>query len=156
EDKARKERGHINLKSDSIDKLTAAQARARGKKYREQAIRNTKHLPDKPRKAGDESFTPEPIVLDFAEPGTDVVRDAICGEVFKEGSPVTEVRFHTRTVTRKEWREKQKAIAAKAAPKKVAAPAKKGKAAPAKKGAPTQPKKGKAPVAKKDAPTPSK
>jgi len=125
-DDGQKERGHVNLKSDNLD-ITPARARAKGKAYRDQAIRNMRHLPDKPMRqvGGIWIADPEPIVLDFAEPGTEAVRTEILKQVFAKGSPVKEVRFHTLTVRRDEWEANEAQIAqANAAEKKPPAPRK--------------------------------
>ncbi len=77
---------HVNLKSDDIDKLTPAQARGRGVAYYNQAVRNRAQLP-----AG------EDIVISFAQTPSKDIQEAINEQLFREGSPVKEVRYGTTT-----------------------------------------------------------
>jgi hypothetical protein len=87
------ERVHVNLKSDQIDTRTPAKARSTARVYVEQAIRNSRHLAQG-----------ESIVISFAHRPTKDVQDAMNREFFKEGSPVSEVRYGTTTVNRKNYR----------------------------------------------------
>ena len=86
-------RYHVNLKSDTLEGLEPSEARSRGRQYAKQAARNARYLPEG-----------EGIVLDFAEPGNPAVRDAICEGAFVKDGPVKEIRFHTRTILRSEWK----------------------------------------------------
>ncbi|MFL6623149.1 MAG: DUF4157 domain-containing protein [Sulfurifustis sp.] len=129
-------RGHFNYKSDTLEGLSQSQARDRGRRYAAQVKRNSRHLPNK-----------EPIIVDFAEPGTPEVREEIMKQVF-EGSPADEVRFHTSKVTRAQWEAAQSARGQ--TPAKPKTKAKTKKAGKAKKAA--KPKKSaKKPVKKKSA-----
>ncbi len=92
-----KVRGHVNLKSDTLEGIPMSRVRDKGKRYAEQAKRNAKHLP-----------TGEPIVIDFAEPGTPEIRQEMCKKLFAKGGPVKEVRFHTHTIRREEWEAAEK------------------------------------------------
>nr|MBA2676257.1 hypothetical protein [Ramlibacter sp.] len=92
-----KVRGHVNLKSDTIEGIPMSRVRDKGRRYAEQAKRNARHLP-----------TGEPIVIDFAEPGTPAIRQELCKQLFAKGGPVKEVRFHTQTIRREEWEAAEK------------------------------------------------
>ncbi len=80
------ERVHVNLKSDKVHMKTPAEARATAKYNTDQAIRNSRHLP------GDEG-----IVIDYAHTPPKDIQDIMLKEHFREGSPITEVRFGTTT-----------------------------------------------------------
>jgi len=80
------ERIHVNLKSDDIAKLTPAQARGRARAYLDQALRNSRHLA-----AG------ETIIISFAQTPSTEIQDEINREVFRAGSPVSEIRYGTTT-----------------------------------------------------------
>jgi molecular chaperone GrpE (heat shock protein) len=77
---------HVNLKSDDLNKLTPAQARARGIAYYDQAVRNSAHL-----KGGEE------IVISFAQTPPKEVQEAINAQIFQRGTPVGQVRYGTTT-----------------------------------------------------------
>jgi len=81
-----KVRAHVNLKAHGLEGLTEARARGIGRGVLSQARRNAFHLPEG-----------EPIVISFAEmPDPDTQR-VIVNEVFKQNSPIIEVRFGTTT-----------------------------------------------------------
>lgn len=129
------QRLHVNLKSDTLEGLTPSKARDKGRRYLAQAKKNMRHLP-----------TGDAIVIDFAEPASPAVRQEILGQLFKKGSPVREVRFHTSTVRADDaeakaavQKEEQRATAAR----KAAAASKRAKAKPGKAGGAAG--KGKAP-----------
>ncbi|MGI8521630.1 MAG: eCIS core domain-containing protein [Actinomycetota bacterium] len=120
------QRLHVNLKSDQIDLQTPAKARATARAYVDQAIRNSRHLAEG-----------EGIIISFARSPTKDVREAMAAEFFKQGSPVSEVRFGTTTLRSETFKptsppatpapkkaKKRKAAKAKKSVKKMAAPKK--------------------------------
>jgi Domain of unknown function (DUF4157) len=87
------ERVHVNLKSDKIDTQSVAKARATGRVYLAQAIRNSKHL-----------ATGESITISFARTPPKEVQDALRQELFAKDSPIGELRFGTTTHKRADYK----------------------------------------------------
>ena len=76
----------MNLKSHQLDVRTPAQARAAAVQCREQAIRNSAHLP-----------VNEGIIISFALTPEEPSR-ATLAELFASESPIIEVRFGSTTI----------------------------------------------------------
>lgn len=102
---------HVNLKSDDLNKLSPAQARARGVAYHDQAVRNSGHLAEG-----------EGIVISFAQNPSKDVQEAINQQLFKPASPVKEVRYGTTTHRAPTSLIASPPVAQTAAPKQAAAP----------------------------------
>jgi hypothetical protein len=129
---------HVNLKSDKIDTQTVAKARATGRVYLEQAVRNSRHLA-----AG------ESIVISFARTPSKEVQDALRAELFVKDSPIGELRFGTTTHKRADYKAPAARAPAARAPA-ARAPAAKAPAAkaPAAKAPAAKAPAAKAPAAK--------
>jgi hypothetical protein len=106
----------VNLKSDMIDRQTPSQARATAKRYTDQAVNNMRHLPGE-----------EGIIIDYAHTPSKEVQEAMLREHFREGSPITEVRFGTTTHRRSEWKPP---VSAPPAAKPAKSPPKKKRSSP--------------------------
>lgn len=78
------ERVHVNLKAHQINRMTPGEARSATREVLYQAVRNSKHLPPGER-----------LVISFARTPSVKVQEAIKAELFRQNTPISEIRFGT-------------------------------------------------------------
>ena len=76
------ERVHFNLKSNKVDRMSEQEARAAAREILYQAVKNKAHLPGNER-----------LIISFAHTPSKEVQEAIKHELFREHTPISEIRF---------------------------------------------------------------
>lgn len=76
------ERVHVNLKSNQIDRMTEGEARGAAREILYQAVKNKAHLPGEER-----------LIISFSHTPSKELQEAIKEELFREHTPISEIRF---------------------------------------------------------------